>query len=103
MQTALGYWPQLMATGMTLGSPAVASGAASSGGWLDQFMSGVAAAGYRVDFITLHWYPFDSWNTGLKAASNDKVLVYHIQSYEISNTVVICCIHFNNHAILPAS
>ena len=29
-----------MATGMTLGSPAVASGAATAGGWLDRFMAG---------------------------------------------------------------
>jgi hypothetical protein len=56
---ALGLWPQLMATGMTLGSPAVASGAATPGGWLDQFMAGAKARGYRVDFITVHWYGGD--------------------------------------------
>lgn len=56
---ALDLWPKLMATGMTLGSPAVASGAATSGGWLDQFMAGVKARGYRVDFITVHWYGGD--------------------------------------------
>jgi RNA polymerase sigma factor (sigma-70 family) len=56
---ALELWPQLMATGMTLGSPAVASGAATPGGWLDQFMAGAKARGYRVDFITVHWYGAD--------------------------------------------
>jgi RNA polymerase sigma factor (sigma-70 family) len=56
---ALGLWPKLMATGMTLGSPAVASGAATPGGWLDQFMAGAKARGYRVDFITVHWYGGD--------------------------------------------
>jgi hypothetical protein len=56
---ALDRWPQLMATGMTLGSPAVASGAATPGGWLDQFMAGAKARGYRVDFITVHWYGGD--------------------------------------------
>ena len=56
---ALDLWPQLMATGMTLGSPAVASGAATPGGWLDQFMAGAKARGYRVDFITVHWYGGD--------------------------------------------
>ena len=56
---ALGLWPKLMATGMTLGSPAVASGAATPGGWLDQFMAGARARGYRVDFITVHWYGGD--------------------------------------------
>ncbi|HEX3388985.1 MAG TPA: sigma-70 family RNA polymerase sigma factor [Streptosporangiaceae bacterium] len=56
---ALSLWPQLMATGLRLGSPAVASGGATPGGWLDQFMSGAQARGYRVNFITLHWYGSD--------------------------------------------
>jgi hypothetical protein len=56
---ALSLWPQLMATGLKLGSPAVATGGATPGGWLDQFMSGAAARGYRVGFITLHWYGAD--------------------------------------------
>ncbi|HEX3515314.1 MAG TPA: glycoside hydrolase family protein, partial [Trebonia sp.] len=60
---ALGLWPKLMATGMTLGSPAVASGAATPGGWLDQFMAGAKARGYRVDFIAVHWYGGD-FDTG---------------------------------------
>lgn len=53
---ALNLWPRLMATGMTLGSPAVALNAATPGSWLDQFMSGVKARGYRVNFIAVHWY-----------------------------------------------
>jgi Glycosyl hydrolase catalytic core len=56
---ALSLWPQLMATGAILGSPAVATGAADPGGWLDQFMSGAKARGYRVNFIALHWYGGD--------------------------------------------
>ncbi len=52
-----------MATGMTLGSPAVASNAATPGGWLDQFMQGAKARGYRVNFITVHWYGGD-FDTG---------------------------------------
>ena len=56
---ALALWPQLMSTGLQLGSPAVASGGATQGGWLDQFMTGARQAGYRVNFITLHWYGSD--------------------------------------------
>ncbi len=56
---ALSLWPKLMATGLTLGSPAVAAGAATPGGWLDQFMAGAKARGYRVDFIAVHWYGGD--------------------------------------------
>jgi hypothetical protein len=60
---ALALWPKLMATGLKLGSPAVAAGAATPGGWLDHFMSGVKAHRYRVNFITLHWYGGD-FSTG---------------------------------------
>jgi Glycosyl hydrolase catalytic core len=56
---ALQLWPQLMATGMTLGSPAVADDAATPGGWLDRFMRGASARGYRVNFIAVHWYGGD--------------------------------------------
>ena len=56
---ALRLWPQLMATGMRLGSPAVADDAATPGGWLDRFMRGAAARSYRVNFITVHWYGGD--------------------------------------------
>jgi RNA polymerase sigma factor (sigma-70 family) len=56
---ALDLWPQLEATGMTLGSPAVSSGAATPGSWLEQFMAGAKARGYRVNFITVHWYGGD--------------------------------------------
>ena len=56
---ALRLWPQLMATGMRLGSPAVADNAATPGGWLDLFMRGAAARHYRVNFITVHWYGAD--------------------------------------------
>jgi len=56
---ALDLWPRLMATGLTLGSPAVSTGAATPGGWLDQFMTGAKQRGYRVNFITVHWYGGD--------------------------------------------
>jgi hypothetical protein len=56
---ALSLWPQLQATGMRLGAPAVAYGGDTAGGWLDQFISGALAQNYRVDFIPLHWYGGD--------------------------------------------
>lgn len=56
---ALSLWPQLEATGMRLGAPAVSHGADQEGGWLDQFMAGAADRGNRVDFIPLHWYGSD--------------------------------------------
>jgi hypothetical protein len=59
VERALELWPQLEATGMRLGSPAPAYGADTPGGWFDRFMTGARARGYRVDFISLHWYGSD--------------------------------------------
>ncbi|MEU8813297.1 sigma-70 family RNA polymerase sigma factor [Actinoplanes sp. NPDC048796] len=59
VEDALAAWPKLQATGMRLGSPSVAYGGDTPGGWLDRFMSGAESKGYRVDFITLHWYGSD--------------------------------------------
>ncbi|MET0418563.1 MAG: glycoside hydrolase family protein, partial [Actinoplanes sp.] len=59
VEQALDLWPQLQATGMRLGSPAVAFGGNTPGGWLDRFMTGARQRGLRVDFITLHWYGSD--------------------------------------------
>lgn len=56
---ALELWPELEATGLRLGSPAVAWGADQQGEWLDRFMTGAEERGLRVDFITLHWYGSD--------------------------------------------
>jgi hypothetical protein len=59
VEQALSLWPALQTTGQRLGAPAVAYGGDTAGGWLDRFMSGAAAQGYRVDFIPLHWYGGD--------------------------------------------
>jgi hypothetical protein len=59
VQQALDLWPRLQSTGLRLGAPAVASGANTAGSWLDLFMKGAAARGYRVNFIPLHWYGGD--------------------------------------------
>ncbi|MEU8086143.1 sigma-70 family RNA polymerase sigma factor [Micromonospora sp. NPDC049101] len=59
VEQALDLWPQLMATGSRLGSPAVAWGAPDPQGWLDRFMTGAQARGHRVDFVTLHWFGAD--------------------------------------------
>ncbi len=59
VESALALWPQLVATGMRLGSPAVAANAQVANDWLDQFMTGAAQMGLRVDFICLHWYGSD--------------------------------------------
>ncbi|MEU8382756.1 glycosyl hydrolase [Streptosporangium sp. NPDC048865] len=59
VEKALSLWPRLTATGLKVGSPAVAWGGDRAGGWLDRFMTGAAQRNYDVDFITLHWYGGD--------------------------------------------
>jgi hypothetical protein len=59
VERALELWPRLEATGLRLGSPAVAFGGDTDGGWLDRFMAGAKRDDLRVDFITLHWYGSD--------------------------------------------
>jgi hypothetical protein len=50
---ALDLWPNLMATGRQLGSPATTTGATK---WRADFMRGIEQRGYRVDFMCVHWY-----------------------------------------------
>ena len=51
---ALSLWPQLQATGLRLGAPAVAYGGDTPGGWLDQFISGARTQNYRVEIGRAH-------------------------------------------------
>lgn len=51
---ALAAWPELLATGLRVGSPATSDGGRSS--WLYPFMQQADAAGLRVDFVVVHYY-----------------------------------------------
>jgi len=55
-EEALALWPGLMATGKRLGSPATSECAVKAGGWFQRFMAGAKLAGYRVDFVAVHYY-----------------------------------------------
>ncbi len=55
---AVARWPDLLGTGLRIGSPATTDGGRS--GWLYPFVSQADAAGYRVDFIAIHYYW--AWN-----------------------------------------
>jgi len=59
VEDALAGWPRLQDTGLRLGSPAVAYGGDTAGGWLDRFMTGAKKKNLRVDFVTVHWYGSD--------------------------------------------
>ena len=53
VETALSVWPQLMTTGLRLGSPAVTDGGKA---WLYEFMDKAIQRDLRVDFIAIHNY-----------------------------------------------
>ena len=59
VSTAISQWPDVVATGKRIGSPAPGVAKVYDGDWLDQFMTGIAQAGSHVDFIALHYYTPD--------------------------------------------
>lgn len=50
---AIAGWPDLLATGLRVGSPAPSDGGL---GWLAEFMKKAEAANLRVDFVAVHYY-----------------------------------------------
>jgi hypothetical protein len=78
---ALALWPKLEATGMLLGSPAISYGTNKTTSWLGQFMQGAKTRGYRVNFITVHWYGQHHWTTPATNVSNLKA--YLQQTYDL--------------------
>jgi hypothetical protein len=50
---AIAGWPDLLGTGLRIGSPAVSDGGL---GWLFEFMEKADAANLRVDFVAVHYY-----------------------------------------------
>ena len=51
---AISSWPDLLGTGLRVGSPAPSDGGRSS--WLYPFMTQADADGLRVDFVPVHYY-----------------------------------------------
>ena len=67
---ALDRWPKLMAMKRRLGSCATAGNPSEDGSWQEAFMKGAKARGYRVDFLAVHYYGWDSsrWDTATAVA-----------------------------------
>lgn len=53
VEDAIALWPQLMRVSVPLGSPACAH---PMGDWMKEFMKKADSLGYRVDFVTVHYY-----------------------------------------------
>lgn len=56
---ALATWPEMMATGRRLGTPAMAS----SWSWLYEFIDSIDARGWRCDFVAVHSYWYSDWGS----------------------------------------
>jgi autotransporter-associated beta strand protein len=53
VDAAIAFWPQMLSTGLRVGSPAVTDGGKA---WLYEFMDKAIAANLRVDYIAIHNY-----------------------------------------------
>lgn len=53
MEQVLRLWPKLQESGLRLGSPCATDGTID---WLYEFMDKANKRGYRVDFVTIHYY-----------------------------------------------
>ncbi|WP_411846619.1 glycosyl hydrolase [Roseibacillus persicicus] len=53
VDAAISAWPELMNSGLRLGSPSVSDGGL---GWLYEFMDKADKKGLRVDFVVIHYY-----------------------------------------------
>ncbi len=65
VETAIRQWPQMMASGLRLGSPAP-----TNFNWLYSFLEECDKLNYRVDFVAIHsyWYTtMANWRNSLKA------------------------------------
>lgn len=68
VKNVIANWPQMMATGRRLGSPAVAGDYS----WLYEFIDSIDAKGWRCDFIAVHayWYKDQpGWKSQLEGIS----------------------------------
>jgi hypothetical protein len=100
---ALALWPRLMATGMKLGSPAVAANAATPGSWLAKFMTGAKARGYRVNFITAHWYGGDFTTSAAVAQLKSYLVAIHARYHRPIWLTEFALIRFGSAVTFPSA
>jgi hypothetical protein len=91
--TAVAVWPELLATGLRVGAPAVTDGGYS---WIVDFMNKANAAGLRVDFVPVHYYrSYPNNNNPAGAAGN---LYTFLKSIHDATGKPIWLTEFNNGA-----
>jgi hypothetical protein len=76
VDAAITRYATLQASGLRLGAPAVTDGTKGRA-WLDEFMTKAIAAGYRIDFIPVHYYKIMT-TSNFKAWLKDFYDEYHV-------------------------
>ena len=90
---AVARMPELLATGMRLGAPAVTDGGYS---WIVDFVNQSNAAGYRIDYVPVHYYRSYSNNANPAAATTN--LYNFLKSIRDATGKPIWLTEFNNGA-----
>ena len=62
----LATWPQMMATGRRLGTPAMSSNL----NWLYEFIDSIDARGWRCEFVAVHSYWYEDWGSWKSRLTN---------------------------------
>lgn len=86
MQQVLDQWPKLQASGLRLGSPCTTDGTVD---WLYKFMAEAKKRGYRVDFVTVHYY---------KAGRSDERFIAWMREIHERTGLPLWVTEFNNGA-----
>lgn len=90
---AVARWPDLLATGLRVGAPAVTDGGYS---WIVDFINQADAAGRRVDYVPIHYYRSYSNNDNPAGAANQ--LYNFLKSIYDATRRPIWLTEFNNGA-----
>ncbi len=90
---AVARWPELLGTGLRVGAPAVTDGGYS---WIVDFVSQADAAGYRIDYVPVHYYRSYPNNDNAAGAANN--LYNYLKSIYDATRRPIWLTEFNNGA-----
>ncbi len=90
---AIAAWPDLLATGLRVGAPAVTDGGTA---WITDFMNKADAAGLRVDYVPVHYYR-SFWNKD-DAAGAATQLYNFLKSIHDATGRPVWVTEFNNGA-----
>lgn len=79
---AVGYYKELLKTGLRTGSPATEEqNAFGSGKWLTEFMSLASQQKVRVDFVAIHWYDWGNWGSTQNVNPNPQDVFNRFKTY----------------------